>query len=402
MPVAGKGFRIFKPNFIHIDEPPDLEIGREVRPVHGWFICENGKRRPSLRAGNLELAWLEVQRPDVSRILGGAECYGFRTVIDLNRILTAETLFNRILPLDLVVEEKRVASAQLHLGADVDVRPQIAMAIRQRKRGWLRDNVCCPICRAEVEFDERKISCRSCGRQFENGDNILDFLPSDLKHNFQIDDWTDISAHDYDDVASSILAEVKSSGGKILDCGCGARATEDESVICLDVAAFPTVDLLAINQRLPFRDATFDAAFSLNVLEHVTDPFNCAAELVRVLKPGGKLYCCVPFLQPEHGFPHHYFNATRSGLRQLFPKDIELQRQFVPGSGQPVWTLHWFLTWYARELPEADRRNFLDMRLRDVIDRPALALLQEPWVTRLSDKGNWTLASTTAAIFRKQ
>jgi hypothetical protein len=140
---------------------------------------------------------------------------------------------------------------------------------------------------------------------------------------------------------------------------------------------------------------------SLNVLEHVTDPFTCAKELVRVLKPGGVLYCCIPFLQPEHGYPDHYFNATRSGLRQLFANQLEPVRSFVPRSGEPIWTLSWFLSSYVAELPAQERQRFLNMRVWDLIRMPAQSLLDKNWVARLSESGKWELASTTAAVFRK-
>jgi SAM-dependent methyltransferase len=213
--------------------------------------------------------------------------------------------------------------------------------------------------------------------------------------------WNDISTHQYDPVAGGIIEQVRGQGGKVLDCGAGLRSTVDDTVICLEVASFPTVDVIGVNQRLPFQNAVFDAVFSLNVLEHVTDPFTCASELVRVLKPGGTLYCCIPFLQPEHGYPHHYFNASRFGLRQLFQKNVELVDHFVPQSGEPIWTLHWFLTWYAKQLPLGEQQRFLNLRLQDVIEKPAITLLGEPWVSELSEEGKWQLASSTAALFRK-
>ena len=42
--------------------------------------------------------------------------------------------------------------------------------------------------------------------------------------------------------------------------------------------------------RLPFADASFDVAYSSNVLEHVVDPWAMADEMVRVTKPGGLVY----------------------------------------------------------------------------------------------------------------
>jgi len=46
---------------------------------------------------------------------------------------------------------------------------------------------------------------------------------------------------------------------------------------------------------LPFADATFDAAMSLDVLEHVPDFGTALREFARVLRPGGRLVLTVPF-----------------------------------------------------------------------------------------------------------
>src|SRR5262249_3238614 len=45
---------------------------------------------------------------------------------------------------------------------------------------------------------------------------------------------------------------------------------------------------------LPFPDAGFEAAVSLEVFEHLFQPQRCAAEILRVLKPGGVLIVTVP------------------------------------------------------------------------------------------------------------
>ena len=45
---------------------------------------------------------------------------------------------------------------------------------------------------------------------------------------------------------------------------------------------------------LPFPDATFDVAFSIYVLEHIQDPASFAAEVQRVLKPGGVFLALTP------------------------------------------------------------------------------------------------------------
>jgi|SRR5579884_3407470 len=47
-------------------------------------------------------------------------------------------------------------------------------------------------------------------------------------------------------------------------------------------------------EALPFRDATFDAAVCLEVIEHLGDERSAIQEIGRVLKPGGELVLSVP------------------------------------------------------------------------------------------------------------
>jgi SAM-dependent methyltransferase len=54
------------------------------------------------------------------------------------------------------------------------------------------------------------------------------------------------------------------------------------------------------------------------ILEHVPNPLQVLAESDRVLKPGGWLYCEVPFLQGEHAAPGDYRRWTQEGLLQMF------------------------------------------------------------------------------------
>jgi len=48
-------------------------------------------------------------------------------------------------------------------------------------------------------------------------------------------------------------------------------------------------------ERLSFADASFDLVVSNDVLEHVDDPQRAAAEMLRVLRPGGVLLMTIPF-----------------------------------------------------------------------------------------------------------
>jgi SAM-dependent methyltransferase len=67
-----------------------------------------------------------------------------------------------------------------------------------------------------------------------------------------------------------------------------------------------------------FADASVDAVFCLEVLEHVRNPRQAAAEIFRILRPGGHLIGSTPFLLGIHDAPADYFRFTRHGLNLLF------------------------------------------------------------------------------------
>ena len=151
---------------------------------------------------------------------------------------------------------------------------------------------------------------------------------------------------------------------------------------------------------MPFKDEVFDAVFSFNVLEHVKDPFVCAREIARVLKPGGRLYCVVPFLQPFHAYPHHYYNMTHMGLRNLFADTLDTEVQEVNSGGLPIFTLTWILQQWLNGLPRETRKKMKNMRVADLARSP-FELWQQPFVTQLSAEKNLELASTTSLFAKK-
>src|SRR5690625_2826118 len=51
--------------------------------------------------------------------------------------------------------------------------------------------------------------------------------------------------------------------------------------------------------RLPFPDGVFDHIICSEVMEHIPDDASAAAELARVLKPGGRIAVTVPTWLPE-------------------------------------------------------------------------------------------------------
>ena len=88
-------------------------------------------------------------------------------------------------------------------------------------------------------------------------------------------------------------------------------------VIQLDAIAYPSTDVSANGEALPFADESFDAVVACALLEHVSQPAAVIREMRRVCKMGGRIYADCTSVHPYHGFPHHYFNATETGLDWL-------------------------------------------------------------------------------------
>ena len=83
--------------------------------------------------------------------------------------------------------------------------------------------------------------------------------------------------------------------------------------IVADLAqSFDTVDEVLGKRR-------FGTIFSLSVMEHCENPFVMAANMERLLKPGGKLVLSVPFAWRFHGYPSDYWRFTKEGVKKLFP-----------------------------------------------------------------------------------
>jgi SAM-dependent methyltransferase len=122
------------------------------------------------------------------------------------------------------------------------------------------------------------------------------------------------------------LNDDKSENLKIINIGSGS-SNLGVNVLNLDFSFFPNVDVLANMNCLPIRSEAIDRVVSIAVLEHTPNPALSVAEMHRILKPGGQVFCFFPFVQGFHASPHDYSRFTSEGLKQLFSdfdiKDIE-------------------------------------------------------------------------------
>jgi SAM-dependent methyltransferase len=166
-----------------------------------------------------------------------------------------------------------------------------------------------------------------------------------------------------------------------LDLGCGLRQNVYEN--CLYVEVYPSISadlIVPPDCTYPLKDEVLDGIGCFAVLEHTRKPWLVAAEMRRMLKPGGKLFIDWPFLQPVHGYPSHYYNSTREGLRALFVDagfDI-IESKTYPFQG-PDYTISWVLGKFVRSLPAHRQKEILSMS----VDQLLAHLPQGAWWTDL-------------------
>lgn len=229
-------------------------------------------------------------------------------------------------------------------------------------------------------------------------DGRANFLTDQLRQESGIVETTAVSSNDYDGFALELIS--RNHEGLVLDCGAGSRSVYYENVVNFEIKTYPSTDVLGIGENLPFTDGSFDGVISVAVLEHVRDPFRCANEIARVLKPGGRLYCCVPFLQPYHGYPHHYFNATHQGIARLFEDNLKIESVRVIDSMHPIWALQWILASWSAGLPKEARKAFGKMKVKDLLRAP-LDQLAAPYCRELPEEKRFELACGTVLTARK-
>ena len=129
-----------------------------------------------------------------------------------------------------------------------------------------------------------------------------------------------------------------------------------DNVVCVDGTGYQNVHVVANLERLPFQDESLAGLLNLAVLEHARRPETQVAEMRRVLKPGGRALCFVPFIQGFHASPYDYQRYTKSGLSELF-REFEILDLRV-GSG-PTSGLLWIAQeWLAMVLSLGSMRLY--------------------------------------------
>ncbi len=231
-------------------------------------------------------------------------------------------------------------------------------------------------------------------------DGRADYLTDELRAETRIIDTANVSSLGYDADMQALIDKHKD--GLVLDCGAGSKSDYLEHVYNLEIVPYGSTDILAVGEYLPFKDDTFDAVLSVAVLEHVRDPFRCAEEITRVLKPGGDLLCAIPFMSPLHGYPHHYFNATPQGHLRLYEGKLVNAKLDLPDACHPIFSLQWVLqSWVDGLAGHADTQAaFREMRVADLLDSP-WTLVERPFSRDLPVERQFEIASGTVLSGQK-
>jgi SAM-dependent methyltransferase len=378
----------------HLDTP-QLDTGPADGGFAGWIAGTSATRDLQLSPNFAHLAprlsLRTIERPDVAPALGmpGLEVLGFE-----GALADTTKADGDYMTLEFTQGEQR-AEIIIPLGSWQPHSLENKAAKLERVRKLLQ----CPDCGAELLQDGKEsLSCSACEGHF-HCDECIDFLSQQTRNDYRLAHTDRVSENPYDGEILNIINRHRN--GWVLDCGAGRRERYYENVVNFEIVDYPSTDVMGLGERLPFRDAAFDAVLSCAVLEHVRDPFRCASEILRVLKPGGTLYCQAPFLQPFHGYPDHYYNMTSQGLINLFGDAIQVEHLGPLNFGQPVAALQWILGAYAAGLSGDAREAFLDMPVRELVNVSNAALLSD-YVSLLSHEARDQLACCNLLIGSKQ
>lgn len=222
------------------------------------------------------------------------------------------------------------------------------------------------------------------------------FLSRAQHEAFRIPDDPPISSNDY---GGHLVELIRANPEKLfLDVGAGLRHSYFGNVVNTEIFPWATTDVVCVGEDLPFASDQFDYVLSFAVLEHTRRPWDVAREMCRVLKPGGEVWVDYPFLQPVHGYPHHYFNATPMGSASLFEPFCDIKTLEIFDNNHPIRALRWILEEWRAGLPPDDAARFGALRIADLLATSADDQMDSFYSRNLSADARRTIAAGSGLV----
>lgn len=201
------------------------------------------------------------------------------------------------------------------------------------------------------------------------GERLLDLGAGGGRHVFEaMRRGARVTALDY---SAADLKDVAATAGAMIVAG---EATWDEYAGVTNANALD----------LPFADDTFDRIITSEVLEHIWDDERALVEMVRVLRPGGRLAVTVPTAWPERvnwALNWRYHDVPGGHVRIYRKRDIERKVEragcYLRGSHHahayhsPYW---WLKNVYGLDNPQAKPVRAYHDFLVHCIEHPGGAL----------------------------
>ena len=213
--------------------------------------------------------------------------------------------------------------------------------------------IVCPACKNELslhvqskegdEVLEGTLACAACASAYPITRGVPRFVPQDAYAESFGRQWNWFRTVQIDSLNQSMVSEKalrdatgwrdeEYEGRRLLDAGVGAgrfaerAAAKGAEVFGVDltsavdaayrnIGAWPNVHLFQADIfALPFRDATFDLAYSIGVLHHTPDTRAAFARVAATIKPCGKF---AVYLYARYGISHKASDAIRQVTTRL-------------------------------------------------------------------------------------
>ena len=203
--------------------------------------------------------------------------------------------------------------------------------------------ICCPACHGELRSGRGRLECEACGVTYRIQNDVPLFIQEKVV--------AVASDHVSNPIGADFEELLRKGDGAILHIGAGATPQKYPTCIEFEHKIFKHTDVVGDAHQLPFRDGSFDRVFAFNVFEHLREPPRAAAEVARVLKPGGTVSIHTAFLQAVHEEPAHFYNTTEYGLRRWFA-DFEIEKLSVTPNFSPGIMLAYLMSSIVNVLQE--------------------------------------------------